>query len=137
GGVGWGCGPAPWNCSSGLDNCVNGQIISCGNQWVLVPGPDAPTVADSTETPAVANSTVDLRFYRGDKRYEISNHLGNVLVVVSDRKLWVSSSTVNFDHYLADLYSVQDYDPFGMTIPERSWAAAEEGYRFGFTGHER
>ena len=84
-------------------------------------------------------------FDRGDKRYEISNHLGNVLAVVGDRKIVVTlppsdppvSPDPNlwlFDHYLADLWSVSDYHPFGMAVEERSWAAEE--YRFGFNGKE-
>ena len=52
---------------------------------------------------------------------------------MSDRKIWGSSSSV-FEYYLADLYAVRDYQPFGMSIPERSWSA--EAGRFGFNGKE-
>ena len=58
-------------------------------------------------------------FTRGQKRYELTNHLGNVLAVISDRKKPVGSgSTVNY--YAAEVVSAQDYYPFGMLQhPER------------------
>ena len=70
---------------------------------------------------------------RGRKRYEGSNHLGNVLVVFSDRKLPLNSgSTVT--GYQADVHAHSDYYPFGMVMEERTGSA--EGYRFGFQGQE-
>ena len=70
---------------------------------------------------------------RGRKRYEGSNHLGNVLVVFSDRKLPLNSgSTVT--GYQADVHAHSDYYPFGSVMEERTGSA--EGYRFGFNGKE-
>jgi hypothetical protein len=48
----------------------------------------------------------------GDKRYELSNHLGNVLSVVSDRKLLKSNT------FVPDVLSYNDYYPFGMLLPK-------------------
>jgi RHS repeat-associated protein len=59
----------------------------------------------------------------------MSNHLGNVMVVVSDRKVVQTDST-----YLADLVSTTDYYAFGMVMADRSYNT--EGYRFGFKGKE-
>ncbi len=65
----------------------------------------------------------------GLKNYELTNHLGNVLAVVFDEK---QSSTV------AEVVSLNDYYPFGMEMPGRKFEKyASEGYRFGFTGHEK
>ncbi|MEZ4826717.1 MAG: hypothetical protein R3C61_10560 [Bacteroidia bacterium] len=56
------------------------------------------------------------------KYYELSNHLGNILATVSDKK------SVNLDDYdgvfyiasyAAEVLSVQDYFPFGTAIPGR------------------
>jgi|GEM_PF-2604984 len=69
----------------------------------------------------------------GWKRYEFGNHLGNVLAVISDRKLLKDTLE---GYFLADLYAVQDYDPFGMVQPGRSWKR-KENYRFGFSGKEK
>lgn len=53
-------------------------------------------------------------FVRGMKRYELSNHLGNVLAVVSDRRTGVDSTNDgNVDYYTAQVLSAQDYYPEG------------------------
>jgi RHS repeat-associated protein len=62
----------------------------------------------------------------GEKSYELSNHLGNVLAVVSDKKK--ADGT-------ADVKAVYDYYPFGMQMPSRSFNS--EDYRFGFNGKEK
>jgi RHS repeat-associated protein len=54
----------------------------------------------------------------GAKSYELSNHLGNVMAVISDR---------------GELQSAQDYYPFGMAMPGRS---TPEKHRYGFNGKE-
>lgn len=55
----------------------------------------------------------------GDKRYELANHLGNVLEVVSDRKLPIElSASGTVDYYTADVLSFNDYYPYGMILPE-------------------
>ena len=68
---------------------------------------------------------------RGLKRYEFSNHLGNVMTTLTDRRVW----STNPDCWVADAVSGQDYDPFGMVRPNRS--VSEDGYRFGFNGKEK
>jgi RHS repeat-associated protein len=68
----------------------------------------------------------------GDKRYELSNHLGNVLSVVSDRKLFQNS--LGFTTFAPDVLSYSDYYPFGMLVPNRHKAG--DDYRYGFNGME-
>ena len=72
----------------------------------------------------------------GDKRYELDNHLGNVLTVVSDRKIAVEDqgNPGTVEYYEADVVSAQDYYPFGMIMPGRSVSAGE--YRYGFNAQE-
>ncbi len=65
----------------------------------------------------------------GAKTYEFSNHLGNVLTTVSDRKLWSGSTRI------ADVKSASDYYPFGMEMADRTMSVA--GYRYGFNGKEK
>lgn len=71
----------------------------------------------------------------GDRHYELSNHLGNVLQVVTDRKLAVDDGTGAVDYYIADVVSQSDYFPFGMTLPGRDESA--DDYRYGFNGMEK
>jgi RHS repeat-associated protein len=75
-------------------------------------------------------------FERGRKYYELSNHLGNVLVTLSDKKIQFDDDQddeVNW--YEPYVVSAQDYYPFGMLMPERQWSYGS-GYRYGFNGKE-
>ncbi len=64
----------------------------------------------------------------GDKRYELSNHLGNVLSVITDRKLGSAGD------YSPDVVAFNDYYPFGMLLPGRKGSTSD--YRYGFQGQE-
>jgi hypothetical protein len=64
----------------------------------------------------------------GLKSFELANHLGNVLVTVSDKPVYnVSSGTVYFQ---PEVSSISDYYPFGAPITGRSFSSSEN-YRFG------
>ncbi|HEX5154745.1 MAG TPA: LamG-like jellyroll fold domain-containing protein [Parafilimonas sp.] len=76
-------------------------------------------------------------FVRGQKFYELSNHLGNVLVTVSDKHIPVVDNGV-ISYYKADVVSEQDYYPFGMQMPGRTYTASSvSNYRYGFNGKEK
>jgi RHS repeat-associated protein len=68
----------------------------------------------------------------GLRQYELSNHLGNVLSTVSDRRLAVSSGSV-LAYYRADEKSYADYDPYGMLLPGR-FGGGFADQNFGFQG---
>jgi len=71
----------------------------------------------------------------GLRDYELTDHLSNVMAVISDRKLSVdtNSDTIT-DYYAPQVISFTDYYPFGFPIAERSGNLS--GYRFGFNGKE-
>ncbi|AWM15208.1 hypothetical protein DI487_00005 [Flavobacterium sediminis] len=119
---------------------------------------NCPTMANANQTDANQNGVGDIcegfdqgvgeiglvgttleNYYRyvGDKRYELSNHLGNVLSVVTDRKLIKVDG--NGDPLSAtvfpDVLSYNDYYPFGSLIPDRH--ASSAAYRYGFQGQEK
>jgi len=80
----------------------------------------------------------------GRKSLELSNHLGNVLTVVSDRKLAVDNvnNTTGLppadglvDFYTADVVSTTDYYAFGSSMPGRNFTS--NSYRYGFNGKEK
>ena len=72
----------------------------------------------------------------GNKKYELSNHLGNVLSVISDNKIGIDSDAdLVADTYEPLVISESDYYPFGMAMKERSFS--NEEYRFGFNGMEK
>jgi len=73
-----------------------------------------------------------LEYTIGSRQYELSNHLGNVLAVISDWKIPVISGASVLS-YNTVVVSSQDYSPFGVTLSGRSWSA---GYRYGFQNQE-
>ncbi|MFN8993914.1 MAG: RHS repeat domain-containing protein, partial [Pseudomonadota bacterium] len=72
-------------------------------------------------------------YKRGNKHYEMTNHLGNVLSVVTDNHLPVYVGGV-LDHYVAQVVQAQDYYAFGAAMEGRSFSIS--AYRFGFNGKE-
>ncbi len=98
-------------------------------------------------TTAYAPNNVYERF-AGNKNFELSNHLGNVLSTVSDRKIAVddgvynsttgaqTSSTAdgNIDYHVPDITTATDYYAFGSPMPKRQ--VNSPNYRYGFNGKE-
>ncbi|MGB5976767.1 MAG: RHS repeat-associated core domain-containing protein, partial [Cyclobacteriaceae bacterium] len=66
----------------------------------------------------------------GAKQYELSNHLGNVLAVVTD------NIHMTIDSTWASVVSSTDYHPFGLQMAGRSYENGL-GYRYGFQGQEK
>jgi len=69
----------------------------------------------------------------GLKSFELANHLGNVLVTVSDKPINKVSSTTIF--FQPEITSSSDYYPFGAPIQGRSFSSTE--YRFGYNTQEK
>ncbi|KAF2342574.1 thrombospondin type 3 repeat-containing protein [Flavobacterium tistrianum] len=78
---------------------------------------------------AIAREPITAYRFVGDKQYELSNHLGNVLTVITDRSIF------DGDHFTADVTSFSDYYPFGMLVPSRH--GNSDSYRYGFQGQEK
>ncbi len=69
----------------------------------------------------------------------MANHLGNVLVTISDKKLAVASTTDPnlIAYYNADVVTANDYYPFGSQMPGRKFTQPNSNYRYGFNGKEQ
>ncbi len=73
----------------------------------------------------------------GNKEFELSNHLGNVLAVVSDYKKPLVDPQGYAGRYQAVVLTAQDYYPFGWTMPGRKFPVTPiDNYRYGFNGKE-
>ena len=71
----------------------------------------------------------------GNKRYELSNHLGNALVVITDNKIGIDSDAdLVADSYIALVVSERDYLAFGAVMHKRSYE--NEEYTYSFNGKE-
>lgn len=57
---------------------------------------------------------VDIFRAIGNKNYELSNHLGNVLSIISDKVIPRQYGS-SVDYWLADIRQSTDYSPFGVT----------------------
>jgi len=82
-----------------------------------------------------ATSGDSATLYTGKKLYELTNHLGNVLSTISDKKVYVDADANDTaDYSVPEIASQQDYYPFGMLMPGRKISFSE--YKFGFNGME-
>ncbi|MBN2788266.1 MAG: hypothetical protein JXQ69_08095, partial [Paludibacteraceae bacterium] len=90
-----------------------------------------------TSSEADVNGVLTGELTRGNKRYEITNHLGNVLAVVSDRKIpiYADATETSINAYKPNIINTTDYYPFGMAMKGRN--AGGDNYRFGFGGQEK
>ena len=70
----------------------------------------------------------------GKRTYSMSNHLGNVLTVISDLKIPVSSNGTTTTSYRVGMRNISDYSPFGVLLKERT--VENEFYRRSFNGME-
>ena len=94
-------------------------------------------VADETITYYEYQTRVKHR-YNGKKQYELSNHLGNVLVTISDRRTAVCNEVDSTLSYQAVVVTATDYYAFGSQLIGRTYEADTlSGYRFGFNGKEK
>ncbi len=68
----------------------------------------------------------------GKRNYELSNHLGNVLTVITD------NINMQSDSVWTNVVSTSDYYPFGLDMEGRSWRDTTLlTFRYGFSGLER
>jgi RHS repeat-associated protein len=85
-----------------------------------------------TNTPI---NTASVNRTLGYRSYEFSNHLGNVLAVVSDRKITVDANNDGTaDYFSGEVINASDYYSFGAEMPGRNFT--NEEYRYGYQGSE-
>jgi RHS repeat-associated protein len=93
-----------------------------------------PNLTDSLPLLGVADS---LTFARGNKLFELTNHLGNVLSTISDKRYGVSFDDSTVAYFNPEVVSANDYYPFGSLQPGRSFTESNvPAYRYGFNGKE-
>ncbi len=70
----------------------------------------------------------------GHKQYELTNHLGNVLATITDKRQAIGGPGGTVSYYTADVSTSQLYYSFGAVMPYLSFTTNQ--YRYGFNGKE-
>ena len=122
-----------------LENTEKGTADPTGNPYTLdSDGDGIPNYLDYSDIVYPDILPIEFKNYvnlTGDKRYELSNHLGNVLAVISDKKIPTLNAANLLRFFNADIVSYSDYDPFGMLVPNRYGNSGV--YRYGFQRQEK
>ncbi|HLW30447.1 MAG TPA: RHS repeat-associated core domain-containing protein, partial [Brumimicrobium sp.] len=84
------------------------------------------------EGPVQASTSPIKDNFLGKKRYELTNHLGNVLVTVSDRKVWNNTD----GNYEPVITMKADYYAFGMLMPGRNEGISDARHLFNGMEHD-
>ena len=75
-------------------------------------------------------------FTRANKQFELSDHLGNVLTTVNDKKLQVVdvNNITQISHFKTDILTANNYYPFGMQMENRNYNLSNNHCSYGFNG---
>jgi RHS repeat-associated protein len=105
---------------------ASGNVMSVYNDTSAIEQP----IYGSSRLGMYKGSVLEGHQTLGRRSYELSNHLGNVLSVITDN---IGKSTA--DTVWASVESSSDYYPFGMAMAGRSYSSSS--YRYGFNGKEK
>ena len=115
-----------WNTETEVvSNLTNLPSTTAGNTGYQAYQPYSILEEAEEQTDGIVYRTV------GNKFYELKDHLGNVRVVVSDRKNLDPAT----EELTANVESYNNYYAFGMLQPNRNKDSKD--YRYGFNGKEK
>jgi RHS repeat-associated protein len=109
-------------------NIVLKEQMIYGSSRIGLVNPGINVSSGSTLSTSIFTSRLGIRDFEG------MNHLGNVLVVFSDRKIPVASGT-SVASFSTDIITNSDYYSFGSSMTRRGYKGI--GYRYGFNGKEK
>ena len=105
-------------------------MLKVNKNLITLPDIDLTTINNT-----IISGPMQSTYTRGTTYFELSNHLGNVLAVVTDRKLAQPDGGTGISYYLPDIVSATDYYPFGYAMEGRGFSS--DNYRYGFNGMEK
>ncbi|MEW6774651.1 MAG: hypothetical protein AB1304_11745 [Bacteroidota bacterium] len=101
-------------------------------KYVNIFPPSSTFKTSMPNTPLIPYPYTLAPYHFGKKHYELTDWLGNVRVVINDKKTPQGTNPSNMT-YAAQVLEVNDYYPFGML--SRNYFVSE--YRYGFNKQER
>ncbi len=120
------------NVNSGDLSLIESDIYGSSRLGILNRQVNVQHIAPLETTPMTGvGNGINTIFNRGNKVFELTNHLGNVLATVSDRKRPVSVDGSTVDHYDPILSTAQEYYPFGSLLVGRGGMATAGGWVAG------
>lgn len=85
--------------------------------------------------PSIPGTVVNDTIQVGNISYELANHVNNVLVNISDKKIGMDVNTDGVvDFYNADVVNANDFYAFGQLMPGRQYGSLG---RYGYAGKEQ
>jgi RHS repeat-associated protein len=127
------------------DNTINTGKITLSEQHLY--GSSRAGIFSPQKDLTIVNNTITLallgtgnlgNFTRNKKFFELPNWLGNVMATLSDKKKGVDfDNNGQIDYYEAIVLTANDYYPFGMTMPGRTYSGGSSSYRYGFQNQEK
>jgi RHS repeat-associated protein len=106
---------------------ASGNVMTVYNDTTMIEQP----IYGSSRVGLYIGGSQEGKSILGLRRYELNNHLGNVLSVISDKVY------MHLDTIAANVLSTADYYPFGLTMTGRTWSDSTANHRYGFNGKEK
>jgi hypothetical protein len=97
-------------------------------------GPLLPDLPAGWRRAWVVGDVADLRL--GARRYELSDWLGSVRVVLTDQRIAIRGNNQVVVGYRAEVVDARDCYRYGLDISERSYGSPIHPYRYSFNGKE-
>lgn len=114
-----------------LINILEQRKIMQRKKWVNAKGWEILNPPPPNPTQGSAQT-----FTKGNKEYFLTDHRGNILATVSDRKIQHCSDGITVDYYTADIVTATDYAPFGSQLPGRTYRNNGQQLKYGYNGKE-
>jgi hypothetical protein len=121
-----------------LGYLIDERYLGCYSRWGLCGVVELPEGLGhcTSYVSGVACSSGLVELSSGARRYELSDWLGGVRVVVTDRRVPIRGNNQVVVGYRAEVVGVRDYYSYGLDISERSYGSPIHPYRYSFNGKE-
>jgi RHS repeat-associated protein len=120
------------NVNNGDLSLIESDLYGSSRLGILNRQVNVQHIVEPEKTPMTGvGNGINTIFSRGNKVFELTNHLGNVLATVSDRKRPVTVDGSTVDHYDPILSTAQEYYPFGSLLVGRGGMATAGGWVAG------